>query len=292
MNEFQPISDKDLKRGYWWITHRQTARRIFLGFFVGILAILLFFLAANIFKLFNQSSWQSKAAALSPDVNWQSWHLEHQPQTLQISRPQWFAVGAGRYNLVAFIKNPNPDWLVKSFEYNFVVNGQPLATEIGWLMPNDDKMILQLGYENVSGLKSLEIKLNDNIKWQRADASLPAIAWEITDLKFEPATTQEIDGEQIKLDPRLTWRVRNLSLYNFWQVNFQVALYNRDQLVAVNLAKATDFNSLTTKELTAVWLNNLPRVTTYQVIPDVNWLDQDNFKQVEIPLRVDERLEP
>ncbi|RJQ35342.1 hypothetical protein C4566_00810, partial [Candidatus Parcubacteria bacterium] len=81
----------------------------------------------------------------------------------------------------------------------------------------------------------------------------------------------------LKINPLVTWQAQNLSLYDFWEVDWQIALFDGDNLVGVNEAKSRDFKSLESRDIEVAWLKDLPRVTKVQIFPVLNWLDKDNF---------------
>ena len=47
-----------------------------------------------------------------------------------------------------------------------------------------------------------------------------------------------------KLPARVVWQATNDSLFDFWQVPWQVAVYNQDRLVGVSELLVEDFKSL------------------------------------------------
>ena len=277
MDDYQQVTDEDLRRGYWWLNHKNLAIKI-----AWVLAIILLLgLYAGLFLDINKytsgQTLEQWSISLSKNFDWATYHNQHQSQPIQISATEFFAINSRLYNLVAAVNNPNEDWLVSRLDYRFVVNGQPLDAQSTFLNPRENKLLLRFGHQVNSAIKDLKVEVLDTA-WQRFDHTVPVINWEISDVSFHPATTQIIDDQVVDLPWRVTWQARNLSLYNLWSASWQVALYNRDRLVAVNQVEAEDFSALEERELEAIWLYDLSQVTKAEVIPHVNWLDRDNFK--------------
>jgi hypothetical protein len=280
MDDYRQVTDDDLSRGYWWLKHKTLAIKI--AWALGI--IILLWLYAGLFLGINKyaggQTLEQQSMALSNNFDWATYHGQRHSQSIQVSGTEFFAVNSRLYNLVAAVNNPNQDWFVSQLDYRFVVDGKPLDAQSTFLNPGENKLLLRLGYQAARAIKNLEIEVLDTA-WQRFDNSAPMINWGIEDASFHPATTQTIDDQIIDLPERVTWQARNLSLFNLWTASWQIALYNRDRLVAVNQIIAEDFAALENRELEAVWLYDLPQVTKVEVIPHVNWLDRDNFKASE-----------
>ena len=219
--------------------------------------------------------------ALSKNFDWQTYHQQRQPQTIAISSAQVLPVSGRLYNLVATIKNPNTDWAVTNLEYRFIVNGEPQERQYSFLNPAQDKFLLKLGFSFVGVIKTVEVEVLD-LAWRRFENDSPQLDWQIENIRYQGPSVQTINEERIDIPAKVTWQAKNLSLYNLWQSDFQIALYNIDRLVAINTLRVEDWQALENKDLEAVWLNDLSRITKAEIKVDVNWLDQTNFKSDSI----------
>jgi len=132
---------------------------------------------------------------------------------------------------------------------------------------------MRLGYKVTKAIKKVTVEIVD-ISWQRFDNKVPVINWEVNTVKYTPAHSVD----DLILPASVTWQAKNLSLYNLWGIDWQVALYNRDRLVAVNKIRSDDWNAMESHDLEAVWLYDLSSITKAEVFPVINWLDSGIFK--------------
>ncbi|MCD4760974.1 hypothetical protein K8R42_03690 [bacterium] len=290
MNDYQPLSPKELERSYFFLTHRRTFIKAFFG--VAILALLVLYgiMFLNLFGYLRAGNCQNVAMALTENVHdWTAYHQQRQPTPIKVMPAQFLALGSRRYNLVAYIENPNPDWSVTSFQYYFVANGQPLPAEIAYINPGESKMILTTGYEAPLPLSNVDVVVSD-FKWRRDEGDLPPIAIVVNNIRFLPAT-ERIQGERIiQLPATVSWQAENNSLYNLWEINFQIALFSNNKLASVEEIVVRDFFSLEKKDLEAVWTSDLSRITSTEVYPVFNKLDFDNYKDLYVDPSSDNRI--
>ena len=281
MQDYQPLDPKDLERSYFLLTHKDSIKKIFLLILgVFILAIYLIFVL-NFIPFVKAGSLNNLAQSIGQSYNWSTFHASRQPQPLRNSSPQFFSLGGGNYNLLSIVENPNQDWAISSLDYKFVINGQELPVQKAFLNRGQSRLFTKMSHREDKGISSLEIKI-ENIKWYRAENDIPEIAWEINEVNFQPASRQTVEGRTFDIPARVTWQARNLSLYNFWEVDWQIVLMAGDRAVGFNELKSRDFMSLEKKELEIVWLYDLPRVSTVEIYPILNSLDFSNFKNLQL----------
>ncbi len=285
MDDYKPISQKELERGYFFVTHRLLLQKIILAIVILLLAILYVFAVWRGIAYFRGGSFGSLAAQIDEDTfDWASYHQKRAPQEIVIDDAQSISLGNKKYNLTAQVANPNNDWALSEVEYYFVVNGQATPTATTWLNPGEEKLFLLPAYEAPAGVTRLSLEISDK-KWQRIDSNFINIDFEVANVQFHAATRQVVDNQTLELSARVSWQATNTSLLSFWDVGWQVALYNGDRLVAINQLTTHDFLGLEQRDLEVAWLNQLPRVTKAKVIPLFNKLDYDNIKDVEVEPR-------
>ncbi len=277
MDDYQPISPKEIDRAYFFLTHKKLFIKIAFGFAILVLAIIYVVLIINIITLVRTPSFSNMAAQLSGTINWASYHASRAPQPILTTTTKFVPLGDGRYNLVAFVENPNDDWSAKSFQYKFVVNGQELQIEESFLNPAEKRMILEMGYNSPVSIQELQFNVG-NVSWRRFENDIPEINWDISNVSYKPARTVTIENEAVDVPASVNWTATNLSLYDFWEVGWQIALFDGDRLIGVNQVNSVDFMSLESREMSPAWLKELPRVNKVEIFPVVDWLDKDNFK--------------
>ncbi|MDP2812573.1 MAG: hypothetical protein Q8O32_02675 [bacterium] len=269
------------------LTHRPLLKKILIG--AGIFVVLLIYTLAvwNFIKFIRAGTFNTMAQQANWTYDWASYHQSRQPQAIKNSPAQFFSVASRKYNLVAVVENSNEDWSVASLDYTFIINGQELESQTAFINPEEKRLVTKMGYEAVTGISKVEIKI-DNIKWYRVENDLPEINFEVKEAKFFPATRQTVGEDTFDVPARVTWQAKNWSLFNFWDVTWQVVLMSGAKIVAVNELNTRDFLSLESRDLEVVWLNDLSRIGTVEIYPILNKLDFDNFKELYIEPGSDE----
>jgi hypothetical protein len=280
MNDYKPLSSTEIERGYFFLTHKDIIKKGILGAGIFVLVIVYIILLVNVIGFVQKSGWQSMAVGMSENPNWAAKHTRGAPMPILTTNVQSLSLGNRLHVLVAFVENPNPDWSARNFKYRFVVDGQALAEEESFLNPEEDRMLIKFGYESSKPPSDIRLDV-DAFDWRRFENDVPIVNWEILDVNYYAASREEVNGEDVIVDPRVRWWAQNLSLYDLWEAKFQVALFNGDKLVGVSELLSKDFIALQKKDLEVVWLNDLPRVTNTEIYPVVDWLDYDNFKTLE-----------
>jgi len=274
---FTDLSNQDLERGYWWLQHKELINKIFLVFLILSLLSLYIWLAFAYLRYWQSGSWETYAQQLdSQQFNWAQYHQERVAKALKISSAQALATNGSLYNLVAAVENPNTDWSATKLTYRFVVNGQAQANKETFVLPVSNKFLLQLAYQAKTSIQSVQIEILETT-WQRVGET-DFNVFTLNDPQYLGPNIQVVEDKKIDLPARVVWQATNDSLFDFWQVPWQVAVYNQDRLVGVSELLVEDFKSLETKDLEVVWLYDLPRITKVLVTPQLNIKDKNNIK--------------
>lgn len=282
MDDYKPISQKELERGYFFVSHRLLLKKII--FLLSLLVLVIFYgiLIFRTVKYFMGTSFSDLALEIQQSTyDFASYHSQRMPQNIILGQPEFTSLGDRRYNIVAMVENPNQDWAVKSIDYHFVSQGEASPSKTVFINPGEKRLLALTAYESNKAIRNPELVVS-NIEWYRIDNSFPQIDIEVTDVTFQAASRQTIDGVTSDFPARVLWKAYNNSVYNFWEIDWQVALYNSDKLVAINEIKTKDFLALENRDLEAVWLIQLPRVTRAAVLPIINKLDRNIFKDIYV----------
>lgn len=289
MDDYRPISPKELERGYFLVTHRLLIKKIILISVIVLLAIFYAFLIFQAVSYFRAPSFDVSAQNITKNnFDWETFHKERAPQNLLIDKPEFISLGDRKYNLTVLIENPNTDWAIKSLDYHFVSQDEDTPTRKAFINPQEKRLLTLTGYESSKAVRNPELVIS-NIKWYRVDNTFPQIDIKLSNINFQAASRQTVDGVTSELPARVSWQAYNDSVYNFWEVGWQIALYNGDKLVAFNELNTKDFLSLSTRNLETVWLNGLPRVTKAVIFPIINKLDSGIFKYIYVEPTGDSR---
>lgn len=289
MNDYKPLTKKQLERGYFFLTHKALYRKIVFAISILILIILYIAIILGVINYIKGSSYQNLALNLNNKEDWATIHSQRQPIPLEVSSTAVLPLGDKKYNLVAFVDNMNNDWSITEFDYTFIINNKPIEVGKTFLNPGEKRIILKIGYKSQEVVKNLDVQL-DNIKWRRFDDSVPIINWRISDIKFYPVSRQTVGSDTEEIPAHVNWSAENLSLYNFWDIGFQIVLFSGSKIVGVQEINSSNFLSLEKRNFEVPWLDDLPRISKTDIYPVLNWLDYDNYKDLDIKPSGDSRV--
>ncbi len=281
MVDYKPITEKDLEKGLFFLKHKLLLKRILLSLAFLILALIYLKFFFSLILYFRNTSFYSLAKIIDTNYNYAAEHQKRAPSELDISDAQYLSIGNKKYNLVAYIENPNEDWAVAEFEYRFIINNKPLNTQKAFLNPGQSRFLITLAYEAQKPIKKIEVEIG-NYYWRRYNNDTKVVDWSLTDISFNPLSTD--------LPAQAFWTAQNMSLFDLRKVIFQIALFNGQRLIAINEIQASDYLSLDKKELDSIFWYSLPRVTETQVLPLFNWLNNSDYMYLETDVSSGSRL--
>lgn len=289
---FEPIregqlSEKELKWGYWWVTHKLQLKKL-LTVVLAVIAFLLISYASYGFADWFFGSGVQERAAIAQMANaptgYPAIHAQIAPQPLNIENPIVLVSGSDSYDLVSRVTNRNADWRAE-LSWHFEAAGQATGqTRYTAVLPGDNVWLVQLGVKSESRPVSVGVAV-DKRQWRRLDkhqVQPDYASWagerldvEISDTQFTPA--QPTDPLSIS---RTTFRVTNKTGYGYWRVGFFVTLWDGGSLVGVNYVTASQLRAGETRTMDASWFTALPRVTRVEVSPEIDIFDQGNYMPV------------
>jgi hypothetical protein len=290
---FEPIregqlSEKELKWGYWWVTHKLQLKKL-LTLVLAVIAFLLVSYASYGFADWFFGSGVRERAAIAQMANtptgYPAIHSLIAPQPLNIENPIVLVSGSDSYDLVSRVTNRNADWRAE-LDWHFEAAGQATGlTRHTVVLPGDNVWLVQLGVKSKSRPVSVGVAV-DKRQWRRLDkhqVQPDYASWagerldvEVSDVEFTPA--QPTDPLSIS---RATFQVANKTGYGYWRVSFFVTLWDGGSLVGVNYVTASQLRAGETRTMDASWFTALPRVTRVEVSPEIDIFDQGNY----MPLR-------
>ena len=294
--DYEDLSEKELSFGYWFLTHKVLLRKILVIFLIALAVI---FFAYAIYGLvieivINGQSFNTAMQNLPKNlVDYSGYRAVNQPKDLQIANITIITGKGEKYDLVAKIKNPNPNWAL-SFDYQFVTGvdevdlnkdksgSNPARIKKGFFLPGEDKYLMDLSVASPRRIGQARVNFT-NIQWQRvvnyAAIGAEKFNFSAEGVKFIPASATEISG---KLPvSQVTFQATNKSAYNYWGVGFQIILFRGGEAIgAANYISLSQLLSGETRPVTVNWFESLPDISSVQIIPEVNVLDQSVFMQI------------
>lgn len=301
MSNYKPptsdLSDKDLERGYWLVTHKIFLKR--LGYSLFILFDL-FIILSFAYKITNY--YTTEAANYDrmlnefyeDNLNYEDINTIIKGSDLQISPVKILASGKkdekNGYDLIAEIYNPNEDFRI-DFNYHFIAGEKRQEIQSGFVLPKEKKVLAFFSTEiadlpaqagQANKYQQAEIVL-DNIKFKRIspkEIKDPAsFIAERINLTFKNFEMQKIEAKEelykIKFD------LKNQTVYNYWDVNLTILLYQDSQIIGIDKISAGSFKSNETKSLEINWYSYIPSAVKISIIPDIDVFNEDSYMEFE-----------
>lgn len=288
MDNYQNFNDRALKFSYWYITHKLLLRKILVIFLI-ILSVIFFAYAVYVavleFAIYGQNYNQILVSLPQSLVNTGAYRAAHEVQDPQVENVTVIAGAAEKYDFIAKIKNPNPDFAVESFNYQFITGDDsvdlsgdksgpnPDRLKTGFVLPGEEKYLVDLSVQIKKRINQARLNIT-NIKWRRipdyASIQKEKLRFDIADVKFIPPTADSSGKLPIS---KVSFNATNKSAFSFWNVGFYVILFKGTAIAGANYVSIDQFLTGQIRPITVNWFEALPDITQVQVVPEVNILD-------------------
>jgi hypothetical protein len=236
MVQSDELGDRELKASYWYLTHKQLIRKLFIiGLIIinlGFLIPLGFGLVGYIKELPQSSVWANDIKTGS--INWVEVHQQIKPKSLVISRTETVTRSAGAYDIIIWVKNPNPQWFAAEVDVTVLLAGNKSEPQPLFILPNEEKVVVvsNMRIPNLTNITQETARASFNVNsWQRVEDlknyQLPI--FEITD------TTAQNLGDQYT-QTRVVGHLSNRSLAGYGVVNLTVVLWSGQKPIGVAMA--------------------------------------------------------
>lgn len=280
--------EKEFKRFYklslWWVNHRATLQRIGIGLFIAFDAALLSFVAWTMLDSF-AISYDAEQQAVAQMVAFgqqdlRAYTIANAADDLSIADERVFAIGDGRYDLYAEVVNSNDDWWAE-FEYYFRTDEGDTDLQQGFILPSENKPVVQLAYASDVPVSSAQLVIAD-VDWNRLDhhAISDYQVWESDRLNFEiegAAFTKETDFED-EVFGRTAFTVTNETAFSYYQPKFFIVLYRGSSVSGINRTTLGEIDSREEVDVSVNWFGTLPSVSKVEVVPEINIFDVEVYK--------------
>jgi len=273
------FSEQKLGAAYWFVTNKLLIKNI-IAIFLIIIVILI--IAYNLYLLiFNLALFRNDymgilASYTSNTVDNSQLRQTILPQPIQVGQIETF-VNRQNHDIVIDITNPNSSWWA-TFDYQIRLAQELTEKKSGYVLPGEIKTIVALSVED--GERASQLVLS-NINWTKeinfAEIKSDRYIFDIQNINFIPATELGL-GEEVPIS-RLQFTVVNESAYNYRNVNFITYLKSGSNIAAINQIISGSLLSGQSKDLEITFFQNLPNVSSAEIIPEVNFLDDNSFLQ-------------
>jgi len=283
-NIYDNVSEKDLKTGYWYVTHRVLLRQLFILLLVAVAGGLIFYGGMGLVKYYVVD--RADRATIETDMTKSKLNEKllaeiNTPLQLQVIGTTVLKTGDNSYDLVTEISNPNQQWLARAFDYSFVLaDDEKTNVKTDFILPEQNKFVLYLNYQSDKSIPDANI-LIENIQWEKV-ANYATAAEKF--LQFEFANAMSLASSEAGDVALAGFRfdIINRSAYNFWEPRFTVMLLKQESLVGVFSVTLDKINAGEKVSVSRNVFQDVPRNVEIQVFPDVNILDSSAFKGFEV----------
>lgn len=269
---------KKLRFGRWYLGNKEKLHRIFVSFFA-VLAAILWFFALYYFILYinlNQSHEIMLQELTRDKIDYLSFHKHFAPTELIINKQSLIDNSASKYDFVIEVENSNDQWQVSNIEYYFSWDGGRTETRNDFILPKQKKYLFVLGEKVLGRPSNLEIIILE-IKWQRIRPVKQPRLKILSQLEVSEVKLNYVVPEQKMISlPKISWLIKNNSIYSFWQVDFIITLYQGNQLVGINVLPVKKLWSNEERAVEFMW-PAVPVATEISVTPIFNVFDKSNF---------------
>jgi len=282
--EVEALSEKELKFGYWFITHKAGFKK------AGILALILFIVATfgyaifalGRFYIFQYTEYQQALNTAGVDyVNVLGLKELNRVQPIDIISRHIIPAGQGKVDLAVRVRNPNIKWGLRGVNYQFSVGGTFYETQRGFLLPGEEKYFVALNVDGVS-TGTPQIFFEDYDWWRVTNYQEwgpQRTNFVIADKRFVPARQTELSG-QLPIS-ELQASLTNNTAYNYNDLDIQFTLFTGNRLVGINQITLRDLRSSEQRPIVARWSSQLSSISTSEIIPSVNILDESVYADFE-----------
>jgi hypothetical protein len=279
------MTTKKLDVGLWFVKSKKTFIKIFIVFLIIISAISwsysIYHFAYYIAKGMQEDQ-QLLNDMIDTNIISHSYLVQISAKNLSASSVFVFPLGDNKYDFLIELKNPND-----AYWADFYNDTENIICGTSFLMPNENKNIIELAKEINSGSKSVNFTIG-KLSWRRLDLhKYPN--WENfknthMNISIENSDFKSIvqSGLSDKLGYNsLTFTAHNKTPYNYWEVDFNIILKRSGKMISINKYNLQEFISGETKNLEINWPGKLSSISDISITPIINILNNNNYIDFE-----------
>lgn len=201
---------------------------------------------------------------------------------LLVGDPRVLTRDTGSYDVYAVIENPNTEWYA-TFTYTFSdgISAEPMK---GAIMPSAQQYVLALNVELASRPSGATVSVDD-VVWHRVDRHdventaeylVDHSNFTVSDSAYDDSIT--IDSTKVGVS---TFTITNNTPYSYYNPTFIVLLKQSGSVVGVNTVTVPQFASGTAREVDTRWFGSVPSTGSVEVLPSINYFDEDEYADPE-----------
>ncbi len=188
----------------------------------------------------------------------------------------------GAYDVFAVVENPNTEWYA-TFTYQFGddVMAAPVSATV---MPGEEKYILALNVVRGNKPSGVSVLVED-VVWHRVDRHAVANTAEFLVDHSNFVVSEDVYDDSITINKTKvgdsTFTLTNNTPYSYYNPSFIVLLNHGGGVIAVNQVAVPQFLAGESRTVTVHWFGNAPGAGTVEVLPIINYFDEDEYAEPE-----------
>ncbi len=269
--------EQKLGISYWFVTHKLLLKNILKVILVVINLLVFSYLTYVLVFNFgidqeNYKNIEKNLTIISND--YESSRSVSLPTDIQIGTVKNYRNNEN-YDIVAEIINPNDKWWAR-FDYQFQLLNSQTEKRTGFIMPAQKKTVLDL---NVKDGNQVANVLITNIEWIKEVnyESLRNERFLLETKNIEYITSKDLGLEDEIAISRVVFDLQNNSAFSYDNVNVLIFLKSGSDTVAVNQVGSGFVASQQTKKIELTFFQKLPKITSLELVAELNYLDEDNI---------------
>lgn len=188
-------------------------------------------------------------------------------QPLQVSEEKLFRIGAGDYDFVAKITNPNVSYGASEVAYSIALAGLGTRRGITYILPGQTKYIVLTSLRTDSEVSSAGLKVN-SVQWEKLD--IPSGEVNLTNRRGD--FLNSVSGGSFE------GVMFNDSNYDFDSVEVSVILFDSsDSIIGVNRTEIRTLLAKTERSYKVTWPSQITNVSRTSVQVSTNLFENSNF---------------
>jgi len=281
------MSSGELKIASWWVRNRLMLRKLGYGLLSAFCAVLWAYAIWGFLDAYAISYPRESRITREIALNQQllSGLETDRPQPVGTSDVNVWSNTDNRLDMEVVVSNPNPQWWVE-FNYRFDVSGEVTPLRSGYVLPQSEQHITELGFKPQTRGGASATLVVDNVRWHRLDPNVVG-----PDYKAFANNRLRLRFDNIKYDSSLTvgnkkvgqtsFDLINDGAYGFWGVDLVIRLLRAGNTLGIQQIRVTNLSPGETRLMQIVWPDNPSGVTDIEIIPQVNLLDPNSYLKTQ-----------
>lgn len=276
------VSGFRLKVSYWYVTHKLQLRRagvIFLiALSVGLYSFSLY--RALMMLVVEGPAYKQLLSTLpTPGVDYKVFRQIQKPKSIEILGFDAVATNNDRYDFVTKVLNPNENFVARRAVFQLISGANVIAEKTVIIYPGEERYVVMFGQPVAGDSPVLRLASVDWLRVSNFEAyKNPRIQFEVSGVEFKPAGESGVRG-QLPVST-LDFDVTNRSAYSYWNVGMYMVLLGPGTAAGANFTSLDQFRSGETRHVSMKWYDQLPPVTSSEILPEVDILDPASYMPV------------